>query len=241
MKTKHTIEEIDKIITRAIKISWAPDGYMVKRLNVLMDLRSKMGNPNKPLSEAQINYLDNLMEVFSHETLDEEENWSTEWNSNPDLREKADVVSKYYIAQKGWFMQIAQDIQRILKSEELVLEVPDWNMTNRMINNEYAKKVWENYMAPHRWSAGELVCCRANARTDGWGYFLRTAGINVFGDPCMVIESGSKPISSATKHDKKKGGCRWVAINPIGTSQVFHVMEKDLKAYKQPRNKRKKK
>ena len=114
MKTKHTIEEIDKIITRAIKISWAPDGYMVKRLNVLMDLRSKMGNPNKPLSEAQINYLDNLMEVFSHETLDEEENWSTEWNSNPDLREKADVVSKYYIAQKGWFMQIAQDIQRIL-------------------------------------------------------------------------------------------------------------------------------
>tara|TARA_B100000963_G_scaffold8012_1_gene6278 strand:- start:5645 stop:6370 length:726 start_codon:yes stop_codon:yes gene_type:complete len=241
MKLKYTTEMIDKTIARASKISWGRDGYMKKRFAVLQDLRLKMENTAKPLTEPQINYLNSLMEVFSDKMLDQEENWSTEWNSNPELRERADVASKYYIAQRGWYMQIAQDIQRILASEKLVLEVPDWNMTTRMINNEYAEKVWENHKAPHRWKAGELVCCRANAGTNGWNYFTRTEGINVYKDPCMVIESGSKPISKASKHDKKRGGCRWVAINPVGSDHIFHVMEKDLKIYRPPKKKGKKK
>ena len=106
MKLKYTTEMIERTITRASKISWGSDGYMKKRFKVLQDLRLKLENTNRPLTEPQINYLNSLMEVFSDKMLDEEENWSTEWNSNPELREKADVVSKYYIAQRGWYANV---------------------------------------------------------------------------------------------------------------------------------------
>jgi hypothetical protein len=241
MKLNHTANKIDLTIERASKISFNKNSYMRRKLETLKDLREKMNNPERPLSVGQINYVNSLMETFSDKTLDEEENWVSEWESNPKIRERADVVSKYYISQKGWFLDVAKDIQRIMGTDSPSLEAPDWAMTDRMLYNDYAKKVWANHVAPHRWKAGELVCCRANARTEGWGYFNRTEKVDVYKDPCMVIESGSKPISNATKYDEKRGGCRWVSINPIGTAHIFHVMEKDLKIYRQPRNKGEKK
>lgn len=236
---EYTIQQIDVTIARASKISFDKNAYMKRKLNILKDIRSKMDDPSVILSEAQVNFVNALMSTFSDETLSREENWSTEWKNNPEIRERADVISKYYIAQKGWFLEVANDIQRILQSNDH--EPPDWSMTERMLYNEYAEKVWESHISPHRWKLGELVCCRANARTDGWHYYNRVEGINVHKDPCMVIESGSKPISNATKYDEKRGGCRWVAINPIGSTHIFHVMEKDLKAYRQPKKKGKKK
>jgi hypothetical protein len=241
MELKHTTEQIDLTIARASKISFDKNTYMKSKLNILIDLRSKMDNPSKPLTGPQVNFFNSLMATFSDESLSREESWSTEWNNNPEIRERADVVSKYYIAQKGWFMEVARDIQRIFDNADLDLAPPDWSMTERMMYNDYAEKVWINHKSPHRWAPGELVCCRSNARTDGWGYYNRTEGINVQKDPCMVIESGSKPISNATKYDEKRGGCRWVSINPIGSDRIFHVMEKDLKVYRQPKKKGKKK
>ena len=240
MEPKYTLPQIDSTITRASKISFEKNTYMKGKLNILKDLRSKMGNPSKPLSDAQVNYLNSLMNTFSDETLTREENWTHEWNNNEEIRERADVISKYYIAQKGWFMEVARDIQRIFENDDLELDPPDWSMTERMMYNDYANKVWESHKAPHRWSAGELVCCRTNARTDGWHYYNRVEGLNIHKDPCMVIKSGSKTISNASKYDEKRGGCRWVAINPIGSNHVFHVMEKDLKIYRQPKKKAKK-
>ena len=234
MKLKYTTQQIDSTIARASKISFEKNTYMKGKLNILKDLRSKMGNP---LSDAQINFLNSLMATFSDEKLTKAENWQSEWRTNSELRERADVISKYYIAQKGWFMEVARDIQRILENPNSNSGPPDWGMTERMMYNDYADKVWESYKAPHRWKAGELVCCRANARTDGWHYYNRVEGLNVHKDPCMVIESGSKPISNATKYDEKRGGCRWVAVNPIGSNHIFHVMEKDLKIYRKPKKK----
>lgn len=241
MKLNYTIDKIDSTIKRASKISFEKNSYMKKRFRVLKDLRSKMNNPNRPLTESQVNYLNKLMESFSDCVLEREENWENEWKTNAITRERADVVSKYYIAQKGWFMEVARDIQSILQNPESNPSPPDWAMTERMMYNDYADKVWKSHNAPHRWEAGELVCCRANARTDGWHYYNRVEGINVHKDPCMVIKSGSKPISNASKYDEKRGGCRWVAINPIGSDRIFHVMEKDLKVFRQPKKKGKKK
>lgn len=237
MELKHTTEQIDLTITRASKISFDKNTYMKNKLNILIDLRSKMNNPSKPLTDAQINFFNSLMATFSDESLTREENWSTEWDNNSEIRERADVVSRYYIAQKGWFMEIARDIQKILQNEDLDLGPPDWAMTERMTNNKYAEKVWQSHTGNHIWKAGDLVCCRANAKIDGFTYMTRQQGVNMSKDPCMVLESGSKPISNATKYDEKRGGCRWVSINPIGTTHIFHVMEKDLKTYRQPKKK----
>jgi hypothetical protein len=63
MELKYTTEMIDKTIIRASKVAWGKDAYMKKRLKVLQDLRLKLENTNKPLTEPQINYLNSLMEV----------------------------------------------------------------------------------------------------------------------------------------------------------------------------------
>jgi len=230
-----TANDIDVVINRASKLSLGR--ILKKKLGILKDIRSKMDNPDKPLSGPQQSYLKILMSSFSDDILSKAENWESEWRTNAELRERADVVSKYYIAQKGWFMEIARDVQRIFDNSDIELDPPDWSMAHRMLYNDYAEKVWDSHKAPHKWEPGQLVCCRVNARTDGWHYYNRVEGLNVHKDPCMVIESGSKPISNATKYDEKRGGCRWVAINPIGSNHIFHVMEKDLKIYRQPKKK----
>ena len=107
-----------------------------------------------------------------------------------------------------------------------------------MLFNEYADKVWASHKAPLIWKAGDLVCCRATSKVTGFTYQIRREGVNVNSDPCMVIETNSKPISNAIKHNEKTGGARWCAINPIGTTHIFHVMEKDLKKYRQPKVKK---
>ena len=232
----YKLEQIDKTIERASKI-FSRQTYMGRKLAVLKDLRDK--KTQRSLTLAQINYLNRLMEVFCDSELDKAESWSQDWHSNNELRERGDIISKYYISQKGWFMDIARTVQDSLSG--IIDHTPDFQQFDRMVENEYAVKVWKSHKAPHRWKAGELVCCRANAKTEGWSYHDRSEGISIYKDPCMVIESGSKPISNATKYDEKRGGCRWVSINPIGTNRVFHVMEKDLKIYRPPKKKGKKK
>jgi len=234
---KYNIDQINRTIERASKLYSTPtsSSYLSQRLNVLKDFRDKLEVPHiQDLSSRQINYLENLMEMFSDENLSKQENWAKHWNTDKSIRERGDVVSKYYISQNSWFMAIAKTVQRSLTMGDVI---PDYHMFQRMIINEYADKVWESHKSEHRWKAGELVCCRSNAKIDGWTYSIRTQGIDVCKDPCMVIESGSKPISNAAKYDEKRGGCRWVSINPIGTTYIFHVMEKDLKIYRQPKKK----
>ena len=173
---KYTKEQIDKTIERATKIySGKPThNHMARKLNILKDLRKQMiDNIEKDLSPRQVNYLGSLMANFSKEELDKQENWATEWHTNQELRRKADVISKYYIAQRGWFMDIARKVQDHLNGMGSKKYVPDFHLFHRMTLNEYAEKVWKSHEAPHRWKAGELVCCRANARTDGWHYYNR--------------------------------------------------------------------
>ena len=236
---KFTEKQIAATIKRASKLSLELNKHLKHKLKVLKDFHSKLKENKWPLTLAQVGYLESLMNTFTDEALAKAENWHNEWNTNAELRERADIISKYYIAQRGWFMEIARDIQ--VKLADKKLPAPDWAMTERMLYNDYADKVWQSHKAPHRWKAGDLVCCRATAKVNGWTYQVSLEGISINKDPCMVLESGSKPISNAAKTDEKRGGCRWVSINPIGTSHIFHVMEKDLKIYRQPKKKGKKK
>ena len=231
----YTIEQVNSTIEKA-SVIFSPNSYMGRKLAILKNLRDQMASEDYSLSSAQVNFLGNLMEAFSEEEMEKAQSWSEKWNTDEKIRLRGDIISKYYIAQHGWFMDIARTVQRSLSGKNEGL-APDYHMFHKMVSNEYAKKVWDSYKSPHRWAIGDLVCCRANAKIDGYTYLIRQQGIDVNKDPCMVLKSGSRPISSASKYDEKRGGCRWVSINPIGTTHVFNVMEKDLKAYKQPKKK----
>ena len=231
---KYTAKQINETIERASKI-YNKHSYMGMKLTVLKDLRRQMiSKSNKDLSPAQARYLNSLMGMFTDEILTKAESWAGKWDTDKNLRERGDVISKYYIANKSWFLEIAATVQQSLTKGDVT---PDFHMFNKMVFNEYAEKVWQSHNSKHRWAVGSLVCCRANANISGWTYQIRADGIDVYKDPCMVIKSGSMPISSAAKYDDKRGGCRWVSINPIGTNYIFHVMEKDLKVYRQPKKK----
>jgi len=237
---KYTKQYIQNIIERAEAIFTQPS-YMFRKLSDLKSISTNViegQNPYEDLSDRQINYLEYLMDCFSPSTLLKQERWSDDWSNDKSIREKGDVISKYYISQNSWFMTIAETVQRSLVVGDVI---PDYHMFQRMTDNEYANKVWESHKSKHRWKAGELVCCRSNAKIDGWSYSIRTHGIDICNDPCMVIDSDSKPISNAAKYDEKRGGCRWVSVNPIGTTYIFHVMEKDLKVYRAPKTKKRSK
>jgi hypothetical protein len=233
-----TVKQINETIKRARKL-YPNQCYMGRRLNVLRSIKEQMEPPyNRTLSESQVRYLKSLMASFSDEDLTKAENWTEEWKGNKELRERGDIISKYYIANNSWFMEIARTVQRNLQDE--ANPTPDFHMFHKMILNEYADKVWQSYTGKHIWNVGDLVCCRATAKVDGWTYQLRREGINLNSDPCMVLEADSKPITNATKYNEKTGGCRWISINPIGTTHIFQVMEKDLKKYRQPKKRSKK-
>ena len=219
-----TIKQINETIKRARKL-YPNQCYMGRRLNVLRSLKDQMEPPygRKP-SESQIRYLRSLMASFSDENLTKAENWAEEWKNNKELRKRGDVISKYYIANRSWFMEIARTVQSNLQNE--TNPIPDFHMFHKMILNEYADKVWQSHTGAPIWDIGVLVCCRANANVDGWTY--------------QILEVDTVPITNAAKYNEKTGGCRWISINPIGTTHIFQVMEKDLKKYRRPKKRSKK-
>ncbi len=161
---KYTAEQIDATIERASKTyAGRPlTNYMVRKLSILKDLRNRAANKDRDLSPRQVDYLNSLMANFSKEELDKQENWTTEWQTNQSLRERANVISKYYIAQSGWFMDIARKVQDHLSGMGSKEYVPDFHMFHRMTLNEYAEKVWKSHESPTggrqvNWSAVVLM------------------------------------------------------------------------------------
>lgn len=234
---KYTKQQIYETINKATTLIPNRTRYLGQKLSALESIAHQLFNTEMPLTPNQERYLVAIMDVhLSTDALKALEDWEASWATNNQVREQGDVVSQYYLSQNGWFLTAAKQVQTSLKDPSA--PAPEFGLFNRMVNNEYAEKVWQSHNAEHRWKAGELVCCRANAKIINFRY--RT-GVDVTKEPCMVIESGSRPISNAAKYDKKRGGCRWVSINPIGTPYIYHVMEKDLKVYRIPTTKKRSK
>jgi len=234
---KYTKQQIYATIDRASSLIPDRTRYLGQKLSALESIAHQLFNTEMVLTTNQERYLAAIMDGhLSTDALKQLEDWEVSWSTNHKIREQGDVISQYYLSQNGWFLTAAKQIQKSLKDP--TAPAPEYGLYYRMVNNEYAEKVWESHTAEHRWKAGELVCCRHSAKIINFRYRI---GIDVTKDPCMVIESGSRPISHASKHDKKRGGCRWVSINPIGTSYIYHVMEKDLKVYRAPKTKKRSK
>jgi hypothetical protein len=228
------VSEISGAIDRAAEMGFYEPDRRVRALQSMKEQHETKGY----LSDAQKRYLQSLLRKFSIEERDKFLAWKEDWEKDEHIRERGDVISKYYIAQGSWFISVARVVQDNLKG--LTEQIPDFYQFHKMTLNEYAEKVWSSHSSKHRWSVGDLVCCRSDARIDGWTYQIKAQGIDVNKDPCMVLESGCKPITNASKYDEKRGGCRWVSINPVGTTHIFQVMEKDLKIYRQPKKRSKK-
>ena len=231
-KEMDLVSEINDALKRAEQMGFYEADKNVRALESMKEQYQKRGN----LTKAQENYLHSLLRRFSEVECVKFMQWKHDWENDEHVRERGDVISKYYLANSSWFISVARVVQDNLKG--LTEEVPNFHQFHRMTLNEYAEKVWKSHTAPLRWNLGELVQVRSAAKVEGYTYNLRAEGVNLRTDPCMVIEVDPVPISNSATWDEKKGGCRWVTINPVGSTHLFNVMEKDLKVYRKPKRRK---
>jgi hypothetical protein len=225
------VSEIKAAIVRAEKMGLHEHNKIEALKSILKQYQGK-----GKLSSAQDKYLNSLLQRFSEQGYEKYKDWKEEWLTNEHTRERGKVISDYYLANAGWFMAVAKTVRNCLKqSEDEIPIIPDFYQFHKMTLNPYAEKVWKSHISPLRWNPGELVQVRSATKVEGYTYQLRQQGINLRTDPCMVIEVNSQAISNAATWDEKKGGCRWVKVNPVGSIHLFDVMEKDLKKYRRPK------
>ena len=229
------ISEINEAIKRAADMGFFEADRRVRALQSMKEQYEKKGT----LTGAQENYLKSMLRKFSEEERTKFIQWKHDWKNDKHVRERGDIISKYYIAQGSWFTSVARVVQDNLKG--ITEQVPDFHQFHRMTLNEYAEKVWKSHVAPLIWNVGDLVSVRASASVEGFTYQIRRQGVDINSSPCLVLEVNAGTIQNAITYNEKTGGARWVSINPIGTTHVFQVMEKDLKKYRQPKKKRGKK
>ena len=233
------VSEIHAAVKRAEKMGFHEHDSKVAALKSMSTQYQKKGK----LTDNQQRYMNSLLKKFSEEELKKFQEWEQEWRTDEHIRERGDIISKYYIAQGSWFMGIAQKVQSCLNgvgNENLKEDVPNFYQFHRMTLNEYAEKVWKSHTAPLIWNEGDLVSVRSSAKVEGYTYQLRQQGININNNPCLVLGINAGVIQNAVTYNEKTGGARWISINPIGTTHIFQVMEKDLKKYRQPKKQSKK-
>ena len=80
-----------------------------------------------------------------------------------------------------------------------------------MIENEYAKNVWESYKAEPKYQVGDLVSIRGGLKNT-W----------------LVIAVGNKPIEKSHKYNEKTGGTKRYDILEVGGTRMKNCMEKEF-------------
>lgn len=179
----------------------------------------------KKLSERQEWYLQKLVERNSEQTIrsrqDAQNQWTNEWLSDDQFREKAKVIAEYYL-RSGYFRDIAMAVKDWRPDNGVIL--PPKHKIERMVNNKYAEKVWKSHTTPPLWAVGDMATLRANIRgTYPWLYRP------VSQTSLMIIEVDSKPIDKALTYNKSSGGTRYYKVLPVGLTQPIDILECDLK------------
>ena len=190
----------------------------------------------KKLSHRQENFLQILVERNSEKAVqakqDAQSEWTAEWVSNSEFREKAKVIAEYYL-RTGYFRAVAMGVKDWRPDNDVIL--PPKYKIETMINNKYAEKVWQSHTTPPLWAVGDMVTLRANLkgkeptgfRGDMWQCALERPIWNK--TSFMVIAVDHKPIDKALTYNKSSGGTRYYKLLPVGMAQTIEAMECDLK------------
>ena len=214
---------IERTIENANKLGNKRDAYT---LGSLLKHRQK-----KKLTYRQEDFLKKLIERNDAKAIkakaDANADWAKEWQADAELREKAEVVARYY-AKAGYYSTASAGVLMSLKGDTDML--PKRYSVMKMINNPYAEKVWESQRHAPLWSVGQLVCCRATASgrfhlVSGDKQYWKHAGDGVY----TIIQVNSRPIDKALSYKPKQGGARYYKLLMLGSSRIIEVMEMDLK------------
>jgi len=167
------------------------------------------------LSAHQVEILEKIEAKNTDEKIAEREAWA---NGGYGEAERACLrVALTYYAQTQYFMGPRADF---FADDNYI---PSLDVYDKIVNNQYARKVLAAWDAASKYAAGSMVTVRSTTpitrRRQPSGAHLRP---NVV---CIVI-STSEPIISAAK------GCKRYKVLPVGSAETFLVEERDLKNYR---------
>ena len=193
------------------------------------------------LTSRQTIYAQTLIEKNSDKAIKEsfhaDEVWRKEWEGDPDLREKADIVASYYLTTVYYALE-AKGVRAVLDHPDQGNKLPSRQKIKRMVANKYADNVWQSHKGEQKWKVGNMVAIRKSYKgnlelgnkieTRDWA--AQNNGNPMFDElSYMVVEVNSKPIDQAYTYDAKRGGCRYYRLLPVGVPTAVHIMECNLK------------
>ena len=207
-----SIEALNKYAKRSLEM-----GYL-RSHNVLCEFIIRLREGNE-LTEGQKKYAESMAQQVTDDVYKTHQQWEEEIKDDAALREKLEVVARYYLTT-GYHMQIANSVINYLQSPQPT-RTPPYHKCQRMINNDYAKNVWESHTAESKFQVGDLVMIRGGNATV-W----------------LIVAIGAKPINTSHKYNEKLGGTKRYDLLQVGGTRLITAMEKELKKHRVPKTKK---
>ena len=228
-----TYEQLERAASNAAKI------YKLQIANTLTDMMRAIKKYGS-LTHRQESYALKLLDSYGDKAVAEHQKaqatWRKEWDNDPELREKAEVVASYYLTTP-YYNNEARAVKQVLNGKDGAT-LPDKSRLYRMISNKYAENVWQSHKGEQKWKVGDMVAIRKTYKGSldmglkiaMHSYRSLSGNIPMYDElSYMVVQADSKPISQSYTYDEKRGGCRYYKLLPVGVPTAVHVMECNLK------------
>ena len=228
-----TYEQLEKGANIAHKLN------KPRHANTLTDMMRSIKKYGS-LTHRQGQYAQTLLDSYNEQALaqqaQEESEWQQEWDSSPELREKAAVIASYYLTTP-YYNKEALAVRGVINGTE-GYGLPSKRKVMQMVGNKYAQNVWNSHNGEAKWKVGDLVSIRKTykgsldlgVKIAMHSYRSQAVGIPMYDElDYMVVQVDSKPIDQAYTYDAKRGGCRYYKLLPVGVPTAVHVMECNLK------------
>ncbi len=177
------------------------------------------------LTARQEGFLQVIVAEYSAENLRAQAEFRQRFIEDEQYRKEVRIVSEYYL-RTGYYRTTARSCLDFLDGREGA-ELDHPLRVKKMMDNKYAKNVIASTINPPKYEVGQIVQVRSNVSHDNVKGASRLSLRQYAG--FMVIEVDSQPISRSLTYNKSSGGTRWYKVLPLGSTDTFEIIERELK------------
>lgn len=184
----------------------------------------------KPLSNKQIEIINEKIDMYSQKNIDMAKNWANSWDSEKQTRFRVSV--DYYKTTGNYFKNTVAKVRRDPDY------LPTFKEYNAIANNTYSRKIIDGYLKKPKFEVGSQVTKSSNWANSGRNsiryLFSKAAWDRPKGDIYVVLQA--QPVSPRSPCR----GNKIYKIMDISTGAIYGAEERELKLLKKNSTKRKK-
>ena len=171
----------------------------------------------KSLSARQMEVLVKVEARHTDADMAALESW--EANFTPEMREKMQIVARYYRATSQYYRSI---VDKVLSDSDFVPPMRQWK---KLMENKYAQKVLESHFSEPKYNVGQLVAYRSSAKRIVNGNLVAVYGQARLAKG-FIVAAGAHQVVSAAKD------CKVYTVLFMGDTAPTFVEERFLKKAK---------